>query len=324
MSEPFDIGQHRDSSDNQVPGNQQRGCLIGAIIVVVLAGIGIAIGTSGGDGESGPVLLTHSDEQTLAKDLARATDYQNICYGWQLALQDNYSGHSGTTVGSNQGGSRPLDTGKCDRWVELRASITWTSNSSSSPDFGRYTIRASPDLTSKLPNTNQLERIGFSQKEVVNNPSVAVENLMEGLPLLMAENDAAKPLPVKEKAKPSESAAQPVDVNSDKWRNHKGMLIFGSIAILGAIACLIVGVVVWRRRRGDHGRGGPAGPGGPSGPAGPDGPDDPWGPEPPTPPVGFDRPGYPPHEPPYERGPTQHGRQPGQSPQQYPNRPPEP
>lgn len=240
------------------------GCAVILLIVVGVSVVGFLSNISWGTDPAAPVLLTRSNEQTLSDDLAQATRYQNICYGWDVTLHDYYSDRGGSTHGSNQGGGTRLDTSRCDRWVEFQAVVTWTSSSNSSPDSARYRFRSSASLDTSSLTKKQLESVGFDLDRLTSDPAIATENVMEALPLLMAQSGAAPPLPVDQSEGNGKRVVDPVPANSDTWRNGKYLIIFGGIAILAAIGCLVVGLIFWRRRKG--GAGGPSDPDPPTGP----------------------------------------------------------
>jgi hypothetical protein len=57
--------------------------------------------------------LDQGDAAELANELAEATDEQGICYGWQVSVDDQSGGPSGTDVGSNFGPGQEIDATQC-------------------------------------------------------------------------------------------------------------------------------------------------------------------------------------------------------------------
>ncbi len=224
-----------------------------ATVLVVLAVIGVivALSVSGGSSsdDGGDPMPTAADETSLSADLATATRQQGICYGWDLTLDDNYSTYSGHSVGSNQGTDHELDRSQCRQWVVYTASVTWTSSSSESSDYGSATLSSSDDLLDRLPDSSDLADVGGGDSVITDDPAGGLETVVEALPLLMSEKGAASPLAAGTEDPAASSVTPPPSAGSDRWRDEKGYLIVGGIGLLVALVLLTGGLLSWRHSR---------------------------------------------------------------------------
>ncbi|MDQ3787653.1 MAG: hypothetical protein M3422_10475, partial [Actinomycetota bacterium] len=89
------------------------------------------------------VIFDPADADDLAATLAEATAAQDVCYGWNVQVDDQVSGAS-ESVGSDRGAGVPVDESSCSKYVRLDVFITWTSESSESEDSASFDVVSSP------------------------------------------------------------------------------------------------------------------------------------------------------------------------------------
>ncbi|WP_018353593.1 hypothetical protein [Longispora albida] len=178
----------------------------------------------------------------VIKELERASAAQGICYGWKLQFS-NSGARTSTDSGSNLGSVTRIDNDKvkCPKWVELDASVTWTSDSSESEDYGSVTIRNSPGL--KVPSYNELTAAGITKESFIDAPAEAMASAMLKLPLLMTEKGAT-PVPVVSST-PSTPLPKMTSAGSDLWRDNVVAFAFAA-GFLGMAGGLLIGG--WREK----------------------------------------------------------------------------
>lgn len=228
--------------------NQSRvGCVVALALVTALAGFAIWAAASSDSDDGGNPAPTAQEEQVLRDYLAQATEHQDICYGWRLTFTDNYN-----STGTHTSTSVPPPS--CPSWVVLEASVTWTSSSSESNDYGTVRLQSSPDLAGKLPSQSALSEAGITDDAFTDYPSGALYTGLQALPLLMVESAGVPTVP------PASTSAAPTSVqpawqpdSSDNWRENGSLIILGVVALLLALLLVAGGVVSLRRtRRAQH------------------------------------------------------------------------
>jgi hypothetical protein len=182
------------------------------------------------------VIFDPADADDLAATLAEATADQDICYGWNVQVDDAIAGQS-ESIGSDRGAGTPVDTAGCAKYVRLDVFITYTSESSEAEDS------ASWDVTSSTggPTRSDMEGLELDWDGLTGeNPDVVIGNAVSALPLLAADKGMGKGI----EAAP-ETGVAPADASltdspgSDWWRNNGGVLLWG----LGLL--LAGGVFAW-------------------------------------------------------------------------------
>jgi hypothetical protein len=201
-----------------------------AVTVVALISVIFGGGTGGEDASSAPAPA----DATVA-ELARAADAQHICYGWRLS-------GAAASQGSNLGAGLAVDSdpGRCPRWVELRARVVWTPESSESEDWAIRELVGSADLASSLPDGSALDRVGVTENALVDDPAETVLLGVLALPLLVTERGIAPPVPLATSAATPDPAAL-TDPGSDFWRDRQGILAVAVGLIVVAVGVLGVG-----------------------------------------------------------------------------------
>jgi len=185
---------------------------------------------------SADVIFDPADADILAKTLAEATAEQDVCYGWDVQVNDAVAGMS-DSVGSDRGAGTPVDTSSCSEYVELTVDITYTSASSESEDYASYSLNSS----SGGPTKSDLDELGFDWGGLTGeDPDVVIGTAVLALPLLAADSGMADPIEAAP-ASDSTSATGSLtdDPTSDWWRNNGTTMLWG----LGIL--LAGGVFAW-------------------------------------------------------------------------------
>ena len=186
---------------------------------------------------SADAIFDPADGDDLAATLAEATAAQDICYGWNVQVDDAVSGRS-ESVGSDKGYGVPVDTSSCaSGYVRLDVSITWTSESSESEDSASWNV----DSSTGGPTRADMEGLDLDWDGLTgDDPDVVIGNAVAALPLLAVDKGIGQPI----EAAP-ETGAAPADAaltddpGSDWFRNNGGMLLWGLGLLLAA------GVFAW-------------------------------------------------------------------------------
>lgn len=183
--------------------------------------------------------LDASDATALTELLAEATEVQGVCYGWTLRLSDSSGGPSGRDAGSDQGVGRPPSEVGCARYVELQAYVTWTSNSSDTEDSSSFSVHS--EGVADPPTVADLRDVGVGEGDLKNDDGdVALYRAVAALPRLVADRGGAPSLELEPAAADPLTDAGPTGSLGPDWlREHRGMLVLGSI-LLGVAALLPV------------------------------------------------------------------------------------
>ncbi|MBX7160184.1 MAG: hypothetical protein K1X95_07820 [Acidimicrobiia bacterium] len=251
-------------------------------VAITIAGLALAVpaaGQTSGPPTTEPKAIIGGDDATdLAATLARATEVQGVCYGWEVNVD---GATSASSVGSNAGAGKSVGE-NCPSKVVFVASITYTSESSESEDKAAITVEA----PAGGPTTDDLVRLGITPAALLGDGATdTVYNGTAVLPMLMAEKGLAPVVP------PRTEGAVPADAQVDESpgddfvrTNGLPLLILGGLVLLGLV------ILVWALLSRDRKRGGDApakpttGPPAPPQPAVPP-PQGPAPPAPPTPPL---------------------------------------
>ena len=214
-----------------------------ALLLVALAAGGCA---SSGDNDTTVPAPAAADREATATQLAQATAAQGVCYGWRLL-----AGSSVVSEGSNLGASTPVtaDGARCDRWVEVQATVVYTAASSESEDWASVAIRTSPNLKAGAIGTDELDRLGLTNKAFIADPPEAVLRAALALPLLTVEAGAVEPLPATPTATPSGGVPELAAVRSDFWRDRLGYMVAAAALLLGGAVLITLALLAGRRFR---------------------------------------------------------------------------
>lgn len=176
-----------------------------------------------------------------AAQLAEATAVQGICYGWWL--EDGRTG-ADLSRGSNLGAGAPVETAPdtCPKWVEVRATVTYTEATSESADFASLYVVASAGLAP--PSEADLAELGFTESALIDDPALAICEAALALPLLMAERGLASPAPPPVPEAGAVAASD--DAGSDFWRDRWPQVLAASLVLLAAALLFAIG---WFERK---------------------------------------------------------------------------
>ncbi|WP_431916910.1 hypothetical protein [Micromonospora wenchangensis] len=214
------------------------------LVVVCCVGSSLFNRDSGGTDVPAPAADERADTVPL---LAQATASQGICYGWWL----EESFRSPVSVGSNLGdGVAVEEDDRCPRWVQVRARVTYTAESSESSDSAFVTVTGSGDFSQAdlYAVQNGLARFGLHEDVFVDDPGWAICRAAVALPLLVAETGAAPPAATPT-ADPAAATAPLPDAGSDFWRDRWGSLLAAAGLLLVAVLLITVGFVQRGRQR---------------------------------------------------------------------------
>ena len=204
-----------------------RVALVGAAVVGFFALPGVA---------AADVVFDPADADELASVLAEATADQDVCYGWDVQVDDAVAGRS-ASVGSNFGAGKPLSSGECPKTVQFNAYITYTSESSESEDSASYDVISSPGGPSKADMDGlDIDFGGLTGEDV----DAVVGKAVAALPLLAADKGMADPIEAAPETGTAPADAQLTDdPGSDWWRNNGGATLWGVGLLLGG------GIFAW-------------------------------------------------------------------------------
>lgn len=193
--------------------------------------------------------------QATVEELRHAAQAQGVCYGWTLA--DGF--HVGrSSVGSNVGDGSAVDhQPSCPRWVQVRATVYYTDETSEASDSATVEITSSPDMSAQLPTSAALDRLGLDEGAFVDSPDDAILLAAMALPLLVHEAGLAAAVPRRTTAATAAPGAPLDEVGNDLWRSRWLPLATAMVLIVLAGAGLVVG---WLRRGGPRDKPEPAHP----------------------------------------------------------------
>ena len=185
------------------------------------------------------VVFDQADAEELAATLDEAHAAQNVCYGWNIQV-DNV-GIVETSTGSNFGAGQSLEdmvgSSDCDARVEFRANITWTSESSESEDSASYSVESRPSASG--PTTEDLDSLDIISSDGLAGDNVDVDayKAVAALPLLAADAGLADPIEASPAPEAEAGDAQPTNKpGSDFWRQSGMLILWGGLLLLaGAV-----------------------------------------------------------------------------------------
>lgn len=199
-----------------------------AAVVLTAAGLLLAApGVAAAD-----VIFDPADADELATALAEATSEQDVCYGWNVLVDDAAAGKS-ESVGSNFGAGQPVDDSSCPKSVQLNVYITYTSESSESEDSASYDVASSPGG----PTRDDMDALELDTDSLTgDDPDVVIGKMVVALPLLAADKGVAEPIEAAPETGTAPADAQLTDSpGSDFWRENGGMLLWGVGLMLAGV-----------------------------------------------------------------------------------------
>ena len=185
-------------------------------------------------------VLDPEDDAEVAGALAEATEVQDVCYGYVLAVNDLDTGEWGGTYAASSGGEgvRAADADGCDDGVvELVARITYTS------DFSEAEDDASWDLVSDVPGLtiSDVEDQGLSAGDLLDDgrSATALTNAVLSLPRLAAERGGLQPVVLTPNDEPLPRGAEPTGTPGSDWLRENLVLLALSVgAVLAGLVAL--------------------------------------------------------------------------------------
>lgn len=183
-------------------------------------------------------------EQRLSQALAEEEQAYGICFGWTL--------EDGSTGRVQSGSSRGPDTRatECSKWVEVRAAVGYTSESSSAYDAADISVAASPGLqqVAGAITRQDFAELGVSADALIDDPVSAVGHAALALPLLLVQQGALEPAesprPGSGTSDPSRALPEADAMGFPFWPIVLLVILFG-----GAVASVAFGVRATRRSR---------------------------------------------------------------------------
>lgn len=185
-------------------------------------------------------LLSSEDAAELAQALAEAREEQDVCYGWQVRVDDDSRGPDGIDSGSSSGPGTPVGAGVgCRLYVELRGSVSYTCGSCEAEDS------SDADVTTNIPNgpsTHDLDELGLDGGDLANDKGDSVLASMVGaLPLIAASRGAAPAIAAEADTTPPPARDKPTGTPwTPDWLRESWLA-------LAACLVLVVGGSFWLR-----------------------------------------------------------------------------
>ena len=184
-------------------------------------------------------ILEEGDAIELSNKLAEATEEQDVCYGWVVAINDQdrgFTGEQGSSLGPSTAPSDPA----CTPSVVFIAELLYTSEMSEASDSA--TIRVESTLPGLVLSGDDFGPFGVTGRSLLgDNDDLALLNAVSALPLLVAEAGLAPAVQPEQTTGTIPDADRPTGGGgSDRFRTY-GSLYFLAIAlILGGVGWLVV------------------------------------------------------------------------------------
>ncbi|MGH9040329.1 MAG: hypothetical protein ACRDZ3_08865 [Acidimicrobiia bacterium] len=181
-------------------------------------------------------ILEPGDADELAQALAEATEEQDICYGWEVLVEDYGSGAGGTDAGSSLGVDMLPSEPVCARSIVFEARIVYTSESSEAADSATMSVRSDPP---GMVSTADIRRTGVSEGALLgNDDDLVLANAVLALPALAAEGGFAPPVTLEANEAPLPAGDGATGTPGSDWLRKYG-------GALGAAALVAVGGAAW-------------------------------------------------------------------------------
>ncbi len=211
--------------------------LVGAVAVIVLGGCGI-----GDNSTTVPPPTTQQSADTV-EVLQRSAAEHGICYGWKLI------GNGSTlSAGSNLGeGILVSESSRCPRWLEVSATVIYTSSSSEFEDSASVTVSSNGGISSEQDAYPWLSRFGLDKAVFIDDPGWAITRAATLLPLLAVEEGYVTPGPAvaPTAAEPTAAPSNLPSAGNDFLRDRWGYLLAAFVVLASAAALIATGI--WQR-----------------------------------------------------------------------------
>ncbi|MEV8510411.1 hypothetical protein AB0368_37045 [Actinoplanes sp. NPDC051475] len=174
-----------------------------------------------------------------AAALARATQAQHLCYGWQL---DSFERGQWLplSLGSNAGaGVSVRQAPGCERWLVIAAQV-------SAGTRRNKVVLTVVDSHDESSVRLRIGALGMTEKTFLADTGAGVLRAAGALPLIAAEKGLAQPVP----AQPAPAAVRPLPpVGSDLFRGRSGSVKVGIPLLFLALPGYVLLADALRRRR---------------------------------------------------------------------------
>ena len=193
-------------------------------------------------------VLEQADATELAQSLAEATEAQDVCYGWRVAVRDPSGAEDGLDVGSSLGPGRDVEPARpeCRRYAVLVADVIYTSEFEEAEDSASWSIDAN---LGKPPTVRELDALGYSADDLLGDDNdLAIINATGALPQLVADHGEAPPVPFETSARPPGVSGEATGSPGSDFLRQNGPLV-ALCAILVLAGLFLVLRDVSRRRR---------------------------------------------------------------------------
>ncbi|PRW62060.1 hypothetical protein, partial [Actinopolyspora mortivallis] len=205
--------------------------------------------------------FTRTESEKLSQELVEPARRYGFCFGWKLTDGgDGMFGRSsvGTGSGSDQGGSAQEDGDHdrgsnrgpeipaqvCDKWVELRVTVAYTSSTSEDWSGVAIEVAHSPNLSLNTPGSKDFASLGITAKSFIETPVDTTGHAVLALPLLLSEDNPELP-----RIQPESASEQPRETlppgSSPGWIGRG--LWLGVLGVI-AVGSVVVGVIGLRRQ----------------------------------------------------------------------------
>ncbi len=190
-------------------------------------------------------ILDEADAAELAQALAEATEEQDVCYGWEVQVDDQGGGLSGIEGGSSQGPGRLLDPASCARYAVLLGRVTYTSEMSESEDSAQIGIDSN---LSRPPTVDDLAGLELDASDLLSETDdISLIDMVGALPLLVAEHGEGPFIAFEPRTEPLAPGDGPTGTPGSDWlRTFWWLLALGALGVLA----LLMALSALLRRRG--------------------------------------------------------------------------
>ncbi|GGM31140.1 hypothetical protein ACFFX1_46090 [Dactylosporangium sucinum] len=217
------------------------------VVGVVVVGICVAAFFSSSGDDDAVTPPSTADAASVVASLDRAAKAHGVCYGWQL---DDLS--TELSSGSNLGAGKHAneDPENCPKYIVVRGTYHYYSDSSDSEDYAYYLFITNVDTRQRL-DTAAFDQVGVGSKQLLDDPGQAILGAAEALPLIAQQAgvvSGAVPEPTA-----TGSVAPLPSTGSDFWRDRWVLVLLSSLLLLAALATLLLGIRSSRRiKRGEE------------------------------------------------------------------------
>jgi len=180
-------------------------------------------------------IIDDGDAAELAQELAEATAAQQVCYGWNIRVQDFGGSEEGIEAGSSQGPGAPLDRSQCQRFVELVGEITYTSETSDAEDSASWRIESN---LGRPPTIREIEDLGYDTGDLLGDrDDEELINAVGALPRLVADHGEARSVAFEPNRQPVPPQDRPTgSPGNDFLRQNGATVVICLLLVLGGLA----------------------------------------------------------------------------------------